>query len=234
VGLGVLAIVWTFSAAPVQIYRYRRVADPIQQQQIKWGLLGILGLVLLHGGLWMIFGFALPEAVPALKAPSGGTLLYQFLRNEAMAVSALLVPLGLGVAVLRYRLWDIDVIIRRTLIYSAVTAVLALAYLSSVVVLQGVFTALTGESRNELVTVLSTLAIAALFGLVRRRVQAAVDRRFYRQKYDAARTLAGFAASARDETDLERLSRRLVGAVEETMQPASVGLWLKDTPGSRR
>jgi hypothetical protein len=144
-----------------------------------------------------------------------------------MAAAALLLPLGLGVAVLRYRLWDIDVIIRRTLAYSALTAVLGLAYLGSVLVLQGVFQAVTGERQGELVTVLSTLAIAALFGPVRQRVQMAIDKRFFRRKYDAARILAGFGANVRDEVDLERLSGHLIGVVAETMQPASVGLWLK-------
>jgi hypothetical protein len=225
--LGILALLWTFGAVPAQIYRYRHVADPIQRQQIKWGLLGILGLVGLQGGLWVIFGYTLPQTLPALQATSGGTLLYQFVRNEAMAVSALLLPIGLGVAVLRYRLWDIDVIVRRTLIYSVLTAVLALTYLGSVLVLENLFRALTGQGQNSLVVVLSTLAIAALFGPVRVRVQHAIDRRFFRRKYDAAQTLAGFAASARDETDLERLSEHLVGVVDNTMQPESLGLWLR-------
>jgi hypothetical protein len=133
----------------------------------------------------------------------------------------------LGIAILRYRLWDIDLIIRRTLIYSGLTAVLGLAYLGIVLVLQGVFQAVTGEGQSPLVVVLSTLAIAALFGPVRGRVQAGIDRRFYRRKYDAARTLAGFAATARDETDLGRLSQQLTGVVGETMQPDRVVLWLR-------
>jgi hypothetical protein len=128
-------------------------------------------------------------------------------------------------------LWDIDVIIRRTLIYSALSAVLAAAYLGTVVLLQAASRLATGQGQNSLVVVLSTLAIAALFGPVRSRVQSAIDRRFYRRKYDAARTLASFAASARDETDLDQLSTHLVRVIDQTMQPAHVGLWLrKDRP----
>ena len=107
---------------------------------------------------------------------------------------------------------------------------LALAYVSSVLLLQGVFRALTGQGQNSLVVVLSTLAIAALFGPLRLRVQAAIDRRFFRSKYDAARTLAGFAMAARDEVDLDRLSTQLVGVVEHSMQPEQVSLWLRPNP----
>jgi hypothetical protein len=139
----------------------------------------------------------------------------------------LCLPVALAIAITRYRLWDIDVIIRRTLIYTVLTALLVLAYFGSVLVLESVFRALTGQGQNSLVVVLSTLAIAALVGPLRRRVQAAIDRRFFRRKYDAARTLAGFAASARDETDLARLSERLVGVVQETIAPEHVSMWLR-------
>jgi hypothetical protein len=137
----------------------------------------------------------------------------------------LLLPLTFGVAILRYRLWDIDLLIRRTLVYALLTAGLAGVYFLSVVVLHTLVGALTGESSSVLVTVLSTLAIAALFTPLRRRVQAFIDRRFYRRKYDAARTLATFGAALRDEVDLTSLEARLVAAVDETMQPAHVGLW---------
>jgi hypothetical protein len=143
-----------------------------------------------------------------------------------------LVPVALVVAILRYRLWDIDLIIRRTLSYAVLSAVLALAYFGTVLLLESVFRALTGQGQNSLVVVLSTLAIAALFGPVRGRVQATIDKRFFRKKYDAARTLAGFAAGARDETDLERLSANLIEVVNETMQPASAGLWLRKGGGT--
>jgi len=135
-------------------------------------------------------------------------------------------PLALAIAILRYRLFDIDIIIRRTLLYSALTALLAGIYFGSVVVLQNAFTALTGAARSELVTVLSTLAIAALFVPLRARLQAFIDRRFFRRKYDAAQTLAEFSATLRDEVELSRLSERLEAVVQQSMEPASVDLWL--------
>lgn len=144
------------------------------------------------------------------------------------------IPVSIGIAILRCRLWDIDVLIRRTLIYAVLTALLALAYFGSVVVLQNLFGAVTGQRETPLVTVLSTLVIAALFVPVRRRVQAFIDRRFYRRKYDAARTLAAFGTALRDETDLDQLTAHLTAVVDEAMQPDSVGLWLAGPKGNGR
>jgi hypothetical protein len=136
------------------------------------------------------------------------------------------IPVAVGFSVLKYRLYDIDVIINCTLVYGFLTAMLALVYVGSIVGLQGAFRALTGQE-SQLAVVASTLAIAALFNPLRRRVQAFVDRRFYRRKYDAAQTLAAFSAKLRDETDLEALNSELVGVVQETMQTAHVSLWLR-------
>ncbi|MEK7324856.1 MAG: hypothetical protein AAB217_06315, partial [Chloroflexota bacterium] len=153
--------------------------------------------------------------------------------NDFAGVSAdmlwlmLLLPISLAIAILRYRLFDIDLIIRRTLQYSLLSGLLALTYFGIVVVLESLFRSLTGQN-SPVAIVLSTLAIAALFNPVRRRVQDFIDRRFYRKKYDAAKVIAEFAATCRDETDLDKLTARLVEVVDETMQPESVTLWLKD------
>ena len=137
-----------------------------------------------------------------------------------------LLPLSIGIAILRYRLWDIDIIIRRTLIYSIITAILALFYFGAVIVLQQFFRSLTGAG-DDLAIIVSTLAIAALFNPLRNRVQSSIDHRFYRSKYDAQQVLARFAQTARDEVELEKLTYELLRVVDETMQPSSVSLWLR-------
>jgi hypothetical protein len=226
--LGLPLILVAFGSAVFsQVYRYRRVSNPVERAQTKWVTFAIavigVGEVVGQGVVPALFPMLVADPVLRLRYGLGLVL--------AVPVF-LLIPLAVAIAVLRHRLWDIDVVIRRTLIYSALSAVLALAYLGSVLVLESIFRALTGQGQNSLVVVLSTLAIAALFGPVRSRVQHVIDQRFYRRKYDAARTLSEFGTALRDETDLARLSERLVGAVDETMQPASVGLWLR--PGTQQ
>jgi hypothetical protein len=145
-------------------------------------------------------------------------------------------PIGMGVAVLKYRLYNIDFLIHRTLVYRSLTAVLALVYFGGVALTQAIFGTLTGQvEQPQLAIVVSTLLIAALFNPFRRRIQSVVDRRFYRRKYDTRKTLETFSAQLRNETDLDALSDDLVGVVRETMQPAHVSLWLdQDTPSRRR
>jgi hypothetical protein len=143
------------------------------------------------------------------------------------ALAAAGVAVATGLAILRHRLFDIDVIIRRTLQYSVLTVTLALIYWASVVLLQSLLAFLRGESSPQLITVVSTLAIAALFTPVRRRVQAELDRRFYRRKFNTEQVLASFGASVRNETELEQLTAELLQVVNTTMQPAQASLWLR-------
>jgi hypothetical protein len=200
-----------------QIYRYLRVSGPVERRQIQWFVAAVVGVVVLS---------SLLEFLTGGQTAAGDAGYASDLSNGLL----LLVPVAITISILRYRLWDIDVIIRRTLIYTLLTAVLALVYLGSVVVLQGIFSAFTGESGNQLVVVISTLGIAALFVPLRGRVQRVIDQRFYRKKYDAARTLAAFGAHARDVVELEQLKRQLVNVVEEAIQPAHVSVWVRGAP----
>jgi hypothetical protein len=147
-------------------------------------------------------------------------------------VGFLAIPSAMALAILKYRLYDIDVVINRTLVYGALSLTLALLYFGSIALLQGTLIAFTGQ-RSQLAVVASTLVIAALFNPIRHRIQAFIDRRFYRKKYDAAKTLEEFGASLREEVDLENLTGELVAVIEKTIQPAHVSLWLRDREDSK-
>ncbi|CAN5713518.1 hypothetical protein BH18ACT11_BH18ACT11_18360 [soil metagenome] len=209
------------------VLRYRRSRGE-ERQQIKWIAFAasVVGLLYLTA---MITAFIFPSGA---WFQAGSPLWLDLIAYTAL-LSFTLVPIAVGVAMLRYRLYDIDVVINRALVYGSLTVMLALVYFGGVTATQTLFRVLTGqEQQPQLAVVVSTLAIAALFNPLRRRIQAFIDRRFYRGKYDAARTLEEFGARLRDETDLDGLSEDLVGVVRETMQPEHVSLWLR-RPGER-
>jgi hypothetical protein len=202
------------------VMRFRR-SRGVERQQMKWFTSAIV--VLLGGSL--VLG-AVSEATGVRWLEDAGFVF------SMVGLASL--PATVGIAILRHRLYDIDLIINRALVYGPLTAMLAFVYLGGVVSLQYAFRALTGqEEQPQLAVVVSTLVIAALFNPLRRRIQSFIDRRFYRRKYDAAKTLEAFSAKLRDETDLDALSDDLVGVVKETMQPAHVSLWLRPDPARR-
>jgi hypothetical protein len=198
------------------IRRYRRSTGH-ERQQIKW-LVWAFGIVAASFTVWFI------AHLPTSFVGDVG-----WIDLPTYFFAATLPGIGIGAAILAHHLWDIDVVIRRTLVYGAVSAVLAAVYFGGVALLQSAFVALTGQE-SPLAVVASTLGIAALFTPVRRRVQAVVDRRFYRRKYDAEKTVDAFARAVRDEVDMDRLRGTLLGVVEETMQPTSLSLWVKEKP----
>ena len=199
------------------VVRFRQSSSE-ERQQIKWVVYAVVLQI-----AFMIGQRLVPQET--------------FASTPAMVLSVVVFELlwvAIAIAVLKYRLYDIDILIERTLVYGTLTTVLALVYLSAVVLLQQVFRTLTGSGNNQLALVVSTLAIAALFQPLRARIQTAIDRRFYRHKYDAALILQRFSARLRDQVDLHTLSDDLLDVVQETMQPAQVSLWLRDRPARPR
>jgi len=221
-----LLVVWC-SFPVAQLYRYARVSNRTQRQQTKWVVFGVA--VAIAGVLTTIF--TVGAAVDLPPAEVGPKMLSMLLMDAFM----LFIPISIGIAVLRARLFDIDVVINRTLVYASLTAMLALVYLGGVATTEAIFRALTGQQQqSQVAIVITTLVIAALFNPLRRRNQSFIDRRFYRRKYDARKTLEAFSARLRDETDLEALNDELVGVVKETMQPTSVSLWLRPVTAPQR
>jgi hypothetical protein len=209
-----------------QVHRYRHVSNPTQRQQTKWIVVGLAAITM---------GFALNGVFLFAAYQNSGVqrVLFHLLRAPVVHLCMMLLPLCIAFSILRYRLWDIDLIIRRTLTYALVTALLLVVFFGSVIVLQQLFARLTGSEQDEIVTVLSTLAIVVLFARVRKWIQNAIDRRFNRTRYDAQQILQKFGERVRDETDLENLTSELVNVVQETMQPKSVTLWLKKEENSK-
>ncbi len=208
-----------------QVYRYRRVSTPLQRLQAKWVLLDLIVGFL---GLAGVVGVALAVSASAPRSGASATFLAALFGLPVLYLAGLLIPVSIVIAMLRYRLFDVDVLLNRTLVYGALTAMLAALYFGVVVGLQAlVGTVNRAASHSPVIIVASTLLIAALFNPLRQRLQAFIDRQFYRRKYDAARTIAAFGQTLRMETDLSELSEQLVAVVEETMQPAHVSLWLR-------
>jgi hypothetical protein len=203
-------------AAAASVVIGRRKAGGIERLQVKW---------LLYASVIWFGGNVLKNTI---FSPLGEVSWGLWASYLLVTIGGLGGPIAIGIAILRYRLYDIDIIINRTLVYGALSASLALVYFGGVAATGAIFRVLTGHERQpQLAVVVSTLVIAALFNPLRRRIQAFIDRRFYRRKYDAAKTLEAFAAKLRDETDLDALSDDLVGVVRETMQPAHASLWLR-------
>jgi len=211
----VLFPTWILLCAISLFVRFRQ-AHGVEREQIKW--------LFYAGGVFV--AFYMPSFIG--NTYSQGDSLPNFLIPVGMST----LPIAIAIAILRYRLYDINIIIRRTLQYTSLTGLLAMVYYGSVVVLQAFFENISGE-RSPIVVVISTLGIAALFNPLRNRIQDFIDRRFYRQKYDAEQALAQFALAARDEVDMDKLSAALLGVVEETMQSENLSLWLKKEENKR-
>jgi hypothetical protein len=215
------------------VLRFRRSRGE-ERQQIKWIAFAasIVGLVFLSG---IVTSFIPWEALGTGGRPLLWLEYLERFLESVVVLSYAGVPIAVGLAVLRYRLYDIDVVINRTLVYGALTATLVLIYFGGVATVQVVFRALTGqEEQPQLAIVVSTLVIAALFNPLRHRIQSFIDRRFYRRKYDASKTLEAFSAKLREEPDLDALNAELLGVVRETMQPAHVSLWLRSDTASKK
>ena len=216
---GLLALVVVCVAA--LFVRYRRAND-IERKQIKWLLYACaVFLVVYVGG--------------SVAGLGGSASVGGYVWTLLFGLSLIALPVAIGVAILRFRLYDIDVLINRTLVYGSLTAMLALMYFGGVTTTQAVAQTLIGQERlPQFAIVASTLLVAALFTPLRRRIQSFIDRRFYRRKYDAAKTLEAFSSRLREETDLGRLGEELVGVVREAMQPEHASLWLRTDIGAGR
>lgn len=210
-----------------QVYRYRSVSTPVQREQTKWVVYGIAfglgGFLVALGSSNIVFG---PKQLNTALGIVG--------TDTAMALLLCLIPLFIGIAITRSRLWDIDILINRTLVYGMLTVALAALYFASVAIAQYAVEAISGQTRQQpVIIVASTLLAVALFRPLQRSIQSVIDRRFYRRKYDAQKTLASFSATLRQQVDLYELRGHLLTVVTETMQPAHVSLWLHQPEAHR-
>lgn len=221
-------MVWWFTGLFAQFYRYQRMSNLVQRQQTKYVIFGVAFAVVGYG-LYIPARYVIP-----LLDPSGTAIvIYRLIGIHVFLLFVSAVPLTITFSILRYRLWDIDVFINRTLVYVVLMAALVAVYFGSALALQELFVAVTGE-KSDLALVASTLASAVLFNPLRVWVQNWIDRRFYRHKYVASNILAAFSGTLRQQIDLERMMVELVDVIGETMQPRHVSLWLRRQPGRRK
>lgn len=220
-GGGFLALMsWWIISVFTQVYRYRYASSVVERQQSKY---------IFFGATFVFIGYSiyvpLRDMMPGLPRPDLAVTAYGLIAQYVFVVMVAVIPVTIALSILRFRLFDIDLIIRKTLVYAGLTGLLGVVYFSSVVLLQVIFSA-SGDQRSPLAIVFSTLGIAALFSPLRARLQAGIDRRFYRSKYDAELALARFEEQVRNEVDLDRLCTHLADAVGETVQPVAVTIWL--------
>jgi hypothetical protein len=215
--VGGASLLLSFVASVISVFLRLQNAEGRERQQLKW---------FAYGAAVFLGAYFFLQAA--------GEQIGEWAVFAVMVTGLLVIPVAVGVAILRYRLYDIDLIINRTLVYGVLTATLVFLYIGGVATTEAVFRALTGQEKQpQLAVVVSTLVIAALFNPLRRRIQGFIDRRFYRRKYDARKTLEAFSTKLRDETNLDALSNDLTSVVKVTMQPAHVSLWLRPDPAPR-
>jgi hypothetical protein len=202
-------------AIVAQVYRYGGRSTPVERQQTKW--------VVLAMGLFVLLLFTAAPVTAGAATPLWVVLVF----GTAFQLAILLIPLSIATSILRYRLWEIDALINKALVYGSLTGLLGALYAGLIIGLESLAGLFNSQGAQPVVLVISTLAIAVLVLPVRRRIQAIIDRRFYRKKYDAEQTLAAFSATLRQELDLEQISASLLAVVQETMQPEHVSLWLR-------
>ena len=216
-------LAYAFGGLISQIYRYRKISTPEERQQTKWVVFA-LGIFLAT----LLLSTLIPPLLPESSFGTPSRFWFEFVNAFSGALLVALIPLSIGVAILRYRLWDVDLLIRRTLIYTILTLTLGLVFFGGIALLQALFSKISNQ-KSEISIVISTLAIAALFNPLRRRIQNTIDRRLYRKKFNSEQALARFSATARTETDIEQLSSELLAIVQEALQPEAVSVWLKPT-----
>ena len=223
------------TALAIQIYRYRRTSSVRQQQQTKWVVLGLAVALLTNVLYWIIVPLIVVPLALGIPEAALSSSVYYTAGAPIEELAWLALPVSVAIAIQRYQLFDVDVLIQRTLVYTTLTAILAAVYAAVIIGAQGAVGAVDRQASNSpIILVGSTLLIAGLFTPLRRGIQSVIDRRFYRSKYDAARTLEAFAVNLRTDLDLSELRAHLLAVVQETMEPESMSLWLFDPSAVHR